>query len=274
MKAVEPPVIHFANFLSPLLQETYDELATYVGNKLTLPVTSGVSANLAELQSGQADIGFLCGLLYTRIQATGEHPVELLAAPVLQGARYQERPIYFSDVIVNRTSPFKNWADLRRSTWAYNEEASHSGYNLVQYSLLERQEDNHYFGKTIKSGAHLQSLQMVLTGQADATAIDSHILDVVLHRDPQIAAQIRIIDQFGPSSIPPVVAARHLPLEIKQAIQNLLSTAHEEPRLAQSLQAANIQRFVPVRDSQYDDIRHMYARVQGSGHPDHAIQTI
>jgi phosphonate transport system substrate-binding protein len=256
--------VRFANFLAPLLQETYDAIATYVGRALALPVTSGVGQYLTEFHAGQADLGFVCGLQYVRLSAEADNPVEVLVAPVLQSERYQQRPIYYSDVIVRRGSPYASFRDLRGCTWAYNEEASHSGYNLVQYSLLERKESADYFGKTIKSGSHLQSLRLVLAGQADATAIDSHVLDIVLQRDVQLASQVSIIDRFGPSSIPPVVAARRLPAQLRRDIQDVLISMHKDAHMAETLQLGGIARFVAVQDEQYDDIRTMLARVQSA----------
>jgi len=60
-------------------------------------------------------------------------PVELLAAPVLEGERYRDQPIYFSDVIVARRNPARSFADLRGASWSYNDPDSHSGYGVVLY---------------------------------------------------------------------------------------------------------------------------------------------
>ena len=256
--------VRFANFLSPLLQETYDAIAVHIGRALSLTVTSSVGQELVEFHLGQADLGFLCGLQYVRLSEKANNPVELLVAPILSSERYQQRPIYYSDVIVRRESPYASFDDLRGCTWAYNEETSHSGYNLVEYNLLERKVHGHYFGKTMKSGSHLQSLRLVLAGEADATAIDSHILDVVLQRNRQLASQITIIDMFGPSSIPPIVIARRLPLQLKNDIQNVLTRMHQDAHLAQMLRSGGIERFIAVQDKQYDDIRHMVACVQSA----------
>src|SRR6266700_234344 len=96
--------LHFANFLSPVLQDTYEHIAHYSGQSLGLPATLHVSQSLEEFANGQADVGFICGLLYVRMMQWEDCPVELLAAPVLLPDRYQDRPIYFSDVIVRRES--------------------------------------------------------------------------------------------------------------------------------------------------------------------------
>ncbi len=265
------PTIHFVNYLSSLLQETYtyiaDSMSIYTGH----PTLLSTSQCLDEFIDGRADVGFLCGLLYTHLTAREACPIELLAAPVLTGARYQGRPLYFSDVIMRADSSFSSFADLEGCTWAYNERASHSGCNLVNYSLLERGKSPDYFGSLVKSGSHLNSLRMVLAGEADAAAIDSHLLDVVLHRDAQAAVGIRVVDMLGPSAVPPIVVARRLDPDLKHTLREMLVTMHNDLFSARVLREGGIERFVPVNDEWYDDIRSMYARVQATNFP-HAFQ--
>ncbi|MBA2682737.1 MAG: PhnD/SsuA/transferrin family substrate-binding protein, partial [Ktedonobacteraceae bacterium] len=124
-----------------------------------------------------------------------------------------------------------------------------------------------YFGSLVKSGSHLSSLRMVLTGTADAAAIDSHLLDVVLRRDVQAAAGIRVIDILGPSAVPPIVVARRLDPDLKSTLRERLVTLHTDPFSAQVLREGGVERFVPVDDEWYDDIRAMYTRVQATDFP-------
>ena len=261
------PTIRFVNYLSPLLQEMY----TYIAHSMSIytghPTTLSTSQHLDEFIDGRADVGFLCGLLYTHLTSREACPVELLAAPVLTGVRYEGRPCYFSDVIVHADSSFSSFADLGGCTWAYNEGASHSGCNLVNYSLLERGKSPDYFGALVKSGSHLNSLHMVLAGEADAAAIDSHLLDVVLRRDARAAAGIRVVDVLGPSAVPPIVVARRLDPDLKHTLREMLVTMHNDPFSARVLREGGIERFVPVDDECYDDIRSMYARVQATDFP-------
>lgn len=253
--------LRVVNFLSPLLQSTYDAIAYALGARVGRPFTTGIGQSLGEFAQGQADVAFLCGLQYVRAQRERPGELELLAAPVLDGPRYQQQPVYFSDVIVRADSPYHTLEDLAGETWAYNEESSHSGYNLVYASLLERGLALPYFGSHIRSGAHLKSLQMVLHGEAAATAIDSHILDVVRRRDGQVAQQIRVIDTFGPSSIPPVVVAARLDPVLKQELRAALLVLHRDVQVAASLRNGAITQFVPIEDEYYNDLRAMLASV-------------
>src|SRR5262245_53502690 len=87
------------------------------------------------LDAGEIQVGWICGLPYIWKADKIEPQLELLAAPVMGLPRYQNRPIYFSDVVVHRDSPFQTFADLRGASWAYNDPHSQSGYNITRYHL-------------------------------------------------------------------------------------------------------------------------------------------
>jgi phosphonate transport system substrate-binding protein len=257
------PVLRFATYLAPNLYETYLYIARYVGAKVGHPATLAVGQSLKEFDEAQVDVGFICGLPYVQMADAPACPVELLVAPILLGERYQNRPVYFSDVIVRKESAYLSFDDLQGCAWAYNQKMSHSGWNLVYYSLLERGKTLDYFGRLIETGSHRRSVSLVLEGQADATAIDSHVLDVFLARNRAGAAQLRVIDMLGPSSIPPIVIARTVEQALKHQVQQVLLTMHEDPLAAGILHAGAIDRFVRVSDEDYQDIREMRAKVEG-----------
>lgn len=259
------PALRFATFLSPVLYETYEQIATYVGEQIGCPSSLRTGASLEEFADGTADIGFLCGLQYVHMKNQHACPVELLVAPVLTGKRYQHKPIYYSDIIVHQNSPYMNFEELQGCTWAYNERTSHSGYNLVHYNLLERYHTFHYFEKTLATGSHLQSLQAVLDGRADASAIDSHLLDVLLQQKPEIASTIRIIDSFGPSTVPPLVVKSALSDDRKQQVRKLFLCMHKNPYIRKLLHKGCIEYFISIDDADYNDIRAMLKRVQQVG---------
>jgi phosphonate transport system substrate-binding protein len=259
-------VIRFATFLSPNIYPTYDFISRYVGEKVGHPTRLIVGQSFEEFAAGEVDVGFICGLPYVHLVDSPESSVELLAAPVLRGERYRQKPVYFSDVIVHSDSPYTSFDDLQGCVWAYNQRTSHSGYNLVCYSLLERGKSlDDYFGEMVESGSHRSSMQMVLEGRVDAAAIDSHLLDVLLIQHAYIAARLRIIDTFGPSSIPPVVVAKRLDRDLKCRIQEALLTMHVDLDAAYKLHEGGIDHFELVTDDDYEDIRRMFARVQIEG---------
>jgi len=191
-------------------------------------------------------------------------PIELLASPVLEGERYQDRPIYFSDVIVRRDSPFQTFADLRGRSWSYNDPDSHSGYNISRYRLVQLGETHGFFGRVVEAGFHQKSIQLVLDGAVDASAIDSQVLAIELRDHPNWASQLRVIDSLGPSSIQPVVVARHVPPATRAAVRDVLLAMGDDPGAAAALGKGFVRRFAPVTDAMYDDIRRMLAAAEAA----------
>ena len=106
------------------------------------------------LDAGEIEVAWICGLPYVRRADRPGCAVELLAAPVMQAPRYQDRPVYFSDVLVRRESAYQNFSDLRGARWAYNEPNSQSGYHITCYTLAQLHTDGRFFGHAIQAGSH------------------------------------------------------------------------------------------------------------------------
>ena len=99
------------------------------------------------LDEGEIHAGWICGLPYVLKADCARPGVELLAAPVMSGTRYAGRPVYFSDIVVQRDSTARSFADLRGARWGYNEPRSHSGYNIVCYRLAQLGERREFFSR-------------------------------------------------------------------------------------------------------------------------------
>jgi phosphonate transport system substrate-binding protein len=247
--------LRFVTFLAPNLFPMYQFLTAFVGRWLGCATELRVGACYREAKD--ADVVFICGLPYVELNRRGEAALEPLAAPVLAGPRYAGRPVYFSDVIVRADSPFRTFADLRGCTWCYNEPLSQSGYGITRYCLLRLGETEGFFGRVVQSGFHERSIGLVCCGEADASAIDSHVLAVALRDDPGLARRLRVITALGPSTIQPVAAARRLPASLREAIRQALVAAATDPQARPALGRGLVERLVPVSDDSYDDIRDM-----------------
>ena len=267
MLAISTETINFANFLSPLLQDTYASILNHVVEHIGCTATLYAGQSLSEFASGMADVGFICGLQYVRMKEWQDCPVELLAAPVLEGKHYYGLPIYYSSIVVRIDSTYQTFDDLEGCTWAYNEPDSHSGCNVVCSSLLEQHKSPHYFGNVVRSGSHMNSLNMIVEEKVDAAAIDSHVFEVALRRNPILTEHIHCIDLLGPSTIPPIVVAKRLDAALKERLRDTLITMHEDDYMADRLHEGLIERFVPIADKQYDDIRMMQKRTKSAIFP-------
>jgi len=249
--------LRFGTFLAPSVMPVYEAVTEEVGRRLGIATELVVETDYAACAKDKNEVCFVCSLPYVEFERQGISPAVPIAAPVLQGDRYGRKPIYFSDVIVHRDSPFTSFLDLRGHSWAYNEPHSHSGYGITRYHLVEIGETQGFFGEVVEAGFHEESIRMVAARVVDASAIDSQVLAVSMRDDPSLTRSLRIIDALGPSTIQPVAASKRVPAELRVEIQDVLTSLHEDPVLRERLALGMVERFVPVDASSYDDIRTM-----------------
>lgn len=211
----------------------------------------------ARLDAGTLDVAWICGAPYVRRMMISTPVIELLAAPVWRAPRYQDQPVYFSDIVVRADSALHSFADLRDASFAYNEPGSLSGYEVVRHHLAMLGAMRGYFGRVVASGAHLLSLQMILTGQIDAAAIDSTVLENEMESHAELAQLLRRVDVLGPNVMPPWVVARHLPANLRADLRAALTTMHQEPTGAVVLASTPVARFAAVAEPDYNPLREM-----------------
>jgi phosphonate transport system substrate-binding protein len=257
--------LRMATFLAPNVVPVYQFIANYVGEKLNSQVELIVGSSFDQFERGEADFGFICGLPYVQLAARKPAPVELVAAPVLQGERFQGRPVYFSDVIVRSESPYRSFEDLRGCSWSFNDRDSQSGYGITRYWLASIGENQSFFGQVVEAGFHQESIRLVCEGKVDASAIDCQVLAVELRERPELTSQLRLLDALGPSSIQPVIAASHLPRKLKAELREIFLGMGEDPAARDHLAYGYVERFASVEDSNYDDIREMQAVADAAG---------
>lgn len=255
----------FASFLAPNVEPAYRFIADYVGSKLGISTELITGRSPEQFVSGEADIGFLCSPPYIRLKAQNPKSVALLAAPILQGERYENRPIYFSDVIVHRDSHFHHFEDLRGCSWAYNEPDSLSGYVITLHKLVSLGETNRFFGRVVAAGFHQKAIRMVAAGEVDAAAIDSQVLAIELQNHPELTRSIRVIDSLGPNPIQPMIVSSRVPETLKADVKSLLLTIGDDPVARSTLTQVMIDRFVEVHDHDYDVIRTMIENIFAAG---------
>lgn len=209
------------------------------------------------LDRGEIHFGWVCGWPYVLKADDPQTAIGLLAAPVMAGDRYLNRPIYFSDVITRPDSPYRGFSDLKGARWAFNERRSHSGYNLTRYALAKLGEKRKFFGEVVEAGSHQRAIRMIVSGEVDASAIDSTVLETELRRNPDLAAQLRTIDVLGPSPIPPWIVHESVPAAIRAALRAALLDLENDDQGRQLLSRGALRRFSAVEDRDYDPIREM-----------------
>jgi len=248
-------------FVSEAGAGVYDDILKYASAKTGIPMelATGLSYDTINkmIKDGAIDGGFVCGLPYVLLNEKGSS-VDLAIAPVMRSPRYGGKPVYYSDLIVPKDSPYKTFEDLKGKIFAYNEELSNSGYNMPRFFFLEKKIPKGFFSEMIRTGSHEESIRYVADKNADFSFVDSLVLEYELHVNSKYAKEVRVIHSLGPAGIPPLVFSKKMDKNIKKAITDALSKMHEDAEGKKILEKALVLRLDLVDDSNYKGIRDMY----------------
>ena len=255
-----------ASHLAPSVLPAYAFVARRIGERLGRPTELIVAADYGRCGADLDEVCFVCSIPYLLLADAGAIAMTPLAAPVLRGRRYGGRPVYFSEVVVPAESPYRSFADLSGTAWAYNEPFSHSGFMVALHRLASAGLDASFIGEWVETGFHDDALRAVLDGSAAWAAVDSQVLDLWRRGDPAVRRGLRSLEVLGPSTIQPVVAStRRLTSRERGEILGLLLDLHHDALGQAVLRGAGIERFVPIADADYDDIRHKMSVVRSAG---------
>lgn len=243
----------------------YRAVADFVGDRLGVSTELVVETDYESCRNDVNDVCFVCSLPYVMFEREGVSPAVPVAAPVLEGERYGGKPIYFSDVIVNKSSDATSFMDLRGRTWCYNEPLSQSGYGITRYHLASIGETEGFFSEVVEAGFHETSIRLVAAGDVDASAIDSQVLTVEMRQHPEVTDSLRVIDALGPSTIQPVAVSKRFDPDFRDEIARVLLQFHHTEHGREILARGGVQRWVPVGPSDYDDIRRMVEVCEEAG---------
>lgn len=221
-----------------------------LNRRLGLAISVPTEADLVDLESiasGEPALLFLCGLPYVRARDAGL-PLEPLAAPV--SAEYaDESPRYRSLLLgapVLKGSTLDQLTGLRLGVNSYD---SMSGWVLAagEGMPLDR------FVSTTITGAHRQSMELLVEGELDAAPIDSMLLVAEADTTPAFA-ELPVLATYGPSPSPPVVLVGD-DQELSGRLRQALASLHEDQSGRDALALGHMARFDAMHDSDYDWIR-------------------
>lgn len=264
----QPDKLRLVSYLAPNMFGFYKAVGAYLSRVwgLETQLTQSEYDPLEDpmMLQDQLDIAFICGLPFARRHQVISTQLQALVAPVMQASRYENRPVYFSDIIVNSQSNLYRFDDLADKTWCYNDPGSNSGYNLVRQRLMQGGYSSQFFRQAIQSGSHQRSIRLVMEGQADCSAIDSTVLEQELRNFPEFSPHLRVIESIGPCPMPPVVAAQRLGKAFIHSLQSALCQPDAE--LQAAMARSHIQRYVPVQSEDYTQLATLYDTAVAAGY--------
>jgi len=238
----------------------YEQLLSYIGLRLDRNIQLVQRKTYEEVNNlidkGQIDLAFICSGPYaTEKQKYG---LESLATPIVR-----DEPFYHAYLIVNTESPYHNLNDLKGRTFAFTDPDSNSGALVPKFWLWQIGETpESFFGKTIYTYSHDNSILAVARSLVDGAAIDGHKWEYYSKQNPVYTSKTRIIKKSEPFGSPPLVASRIMPEIQKQQIREALFSMHLDPAGQKILSELLIDRFVPPQEQWYAPIRMMQETVE------------
>jgi phosphonate transport system substrate-binding protein len=233
----------------------YRQLLDYIGKHLGLEAQLIQRKTYEEINElfgkGGIDLAFVCSGPY----ATGKkkYGFELLSTPQVHGSHF-----YQSYLIVNEESPYRSLEDLRGLVFAFTDPASNTGKLVPTYWLAKGGErPKTFFGNTIYTYSHDNSILAVAKGLVDGAAVDSLIWEYYHRKYPTFTSRTRIIKKSESYGIPPLVASRPLAPALKNRIRQLVFSMHQDPEGGKILNELMIDRFIPPNEEWYEGIREM-----------------
>jgi phosphonate transport system substrate-binding protein len=254
--------IRLVTYLSPSIpQALFEALADHVQRALrhervslrvesraSGPQKGGECSSFAE----EVDVAFMCAPSFIWLRGLQPPPVELLGVElVFDDERNQGKPVYFCDVVVRNDAPIHAFSELEGGSWAYNDACSLSGYYSLLNKLAEWSADESFFDNILCSGSHLNSIEAVLSGEADAAAIDSNVLRIRFREAPALRSKLRVIESWGPYPIQPVVVSSALNPELKQRLRAAFLATEQDQQTRRTLQQFGLSRFVAADPEDY-----------------------
>jgi len=260
----QPPLrVAIAAVISPRrTAQSYAPLLDYMTGRTGRTVESVTGRTYAEvnnlLRDGDVDLAFVCSGAY--VEGHRDFGMELLVVPQVAG-----KTVYYSYIIVPTGSPARDLPDLSGKTFAFTDPMSNSGWLMPVHMLGQVGETpESFFGHTIYTYSHDNSITAVAEGLVDGAAVDSLVYDFAVKEDPTLADRTRVIVRSGASGIPPVVVHPDLDAGQKAALRDLLLAMHQNEAGRDVLASLMIDRFVVIGDTAYDSVRRALEQVRGA----------
>ena len=231
-----------------LYHDLIDYIAEKLGREIELVQRKTYSQINELFTAEQIDLAFICSGPYA--MGKDRYGFHALAVPQINGEH-----LYHSYLIVHKDSPYQKFSDLKGKIFAFTDPDSNTGRLVPAYWLsLQGETPENYFGKTIYTYSHDNSIMAVAMDLVDGAAVHGQIWEYYNARNPVYTSKTRVIKKSIGFGNPLLVAAQQLPSRMKKAISELLFVMHQDIKGRKILDELMIDRFIAPDDQWYKPI--------------------
>ncbi|WP_367849507.1 phosphate/phosphite/phosphonate ABC transporter substrate-binding protein [Rhodoferax sp. WC2427] len=172
---------------------------------------------------------------------------------------------YSSHLVCRADDPSRTLAAFRNRVAAYNSTDSQSGYRSLRDMVAPLAVGGQFFARAIASGAHVDSLALVRSGQADIAAIDCISYAQFQRYQPAAVEGIRILGRTASAPGTPLITALGTPPALLALLRQSLHQAMADPALAATRAELLIGGFEALDAATYAGMKTQDRRAEALG---------
>ncbi len=256
--SVQPGAARALRFSVAAVESPRDTYASYSRLIGRLGERLGVSVEFVQrrtyrevndlLAAGHLDAALICTGGYLDLRRRAPGAAEILAVPVVNGAR-----TYEALIVVPIESPARTVTDLAGKRFAFTDDLSFSGHAYVRRLIADMHRDpDRFFGSVTFTHSHDRSIAAVERGVADGATIHGGVWARLTRANPDLARRLRVLHRSPPFGAMPVVASTALAPELRARLRRELIGLDDDPEGAAALAVLGIDRFDLVTPGLYD----------------------
>ena len=231
------------------IKKRFTPLVNYINNnssvKLKLRVSNDYETHIENLGNKVFDVAYMGPASYVQLtNKFGKHP--LLARLEING-----KPYFHGYIISNIKKPITKLTQLKGKRFAFGSPHSTMSYLVPRYVLTKAGVPLNSLGEYLFLGNHRNVALSVLIGESDAGAVKEEVYLKFKERglyktaiSPPISEHVFITRQGLP---------KKTILELKKVLFNMAN--NNKGKTALTRIKSTITRLVPVKDSDYDNLR-------------------
>ena len=160
---------------------------------------------------------------------------------------------FYSSWIISQAHNNKSrLADFKDTVAAINNPDSNSGMNVLRYEISKVAHGNRFFSRIIMSDSHLNSMNKIITGEAEIAAIDAVTWDFAKRENLYDFSKIKIIQQTIKTPGLPFIKLKDCEIDptlITDSLNRCLDELSEDSRAF-----LKIKKFTPMNETDYQPI--------------------
>ena len=239
-------------------KEVGDVFKEKTGVEMKIFTASDYAGTVQALTSGQIHMAQMGASAYASAWIDSNGNVE----PLVANKEVDGQMGYHSILIVKGDSPYKKMEDLKGKTMAWADANSTSGYLIQLVSLRAAGiEPDKYFGKTLFSGGHEQSVLGVINGQFDSAFTwsskghNAGQIRAMVDRGVLKMDQFRVVWESPLIPNPLVVVRKDMPEDMKRELRQFwLDLYKVNPKVAEAAARGKTSGFVEVGHDMYKPV--------------------